>query len=152
MAKKDEKDGKNGDAAAGQAPRRGSGQAPRRGSGQAAVEVEDAPREAPEGARDAQVTGPGGEPAVRIRVDEREMSSSYANAFRTNGTDEEVILDFGLNSTSPRRFRHHHQQHRLPHRLQQPHRLRAGDRGMGSRHAQHGQVVRHRPRPRRTVG
>jgi len=87
MAKKDEKDGKNDGA--------GVSRAPRRGSGQAAVEVEDTPREAPEGARDAQVTGPGGEPAVRIRVDEREMSSSYANAFRTNGTDEEVILDFG---------------------------------------------------------
>jgi len=104
MAKKDEKDEKNGKNAGAAA-----GQAPRRGSGQAAVEVEDQRREATEGARggplgetrDAQVTGPGGEPAVRIRVDEREMSSSYANAFRTNGTDEEVILDFGLNLMNP---------------------------------------------------
>jgi len=101
MAKKDEKDGKNGDA--------GVSRAPRRGSGQAAVEVEDQGREAHDEARgapvgetrDAQVTGPGGEPAVRIRVDEREMSSAYANAFRTNGTDEEVILDFGLNLMNP---------------------------------------------------
>ena len=38
-----------------------------------------------------------GEQQVRLRVDEREMSSSYANAFRTNGTAEEVMLDFGLN-------------------------------------------------------
>jgi hypothetical protein len=34
---------------------------------------------------------------VRLRVDEREMSSTYANAFRTNGTAEEVMLDFGVN-------------------------------------------------------
>ncbi len=34
---------------------------------------------------------------VRLRVDERELQTSYANAFRTNGTAEEVMLDFGLN-------------------------------------------------------
>ena len=33
----------------------------------------------------------------RLRVDERNMSTTYANAFRTNGTAEEVMLDFGLN-------------------------------------------------------
>lgn len=38
-----------------------------------------------------------GQQQVRLRVDEREMSSSYANAFRTNGTAEEVMLDFGVN-------------------------------------------------------
>lgn len=38
---------------------------------------------------------------VRLRVDEREMSSTYANAFRTNGTAEEVMLDFGLNLMAP---------------------------------------------------
>ncbi len=38
-----------------------------------------------------------GKRKVRLRVDERNMSSSYANAFRTNGTAEEVMLDFGLN-------------------------------------------------------
>ncbi|MHC4294792.1 MAG: DUF3467 domain-containing protein [Planctomycetota bacterium] len=42
-----------------------------------------------------------GQRQVRLRVDEREMSSSYANAFRTNGTAEEVILDFGLNLLGP---------------------------------------------------
>ncbi len=42
-----------------------------------------------------------GQQQVRLRVDEREMSSSYANAFRTNGTAEEVMLDFGLNLISP---------------------------------------------------
>ena len=34
---------------------------------------------------------------VRLRLDEREMGTSYANAFRTNGTAEEVMLDFGVN-------------------------------------------------------
>ena len=38
-----------------------------------------------------------GQRQVRLRVDERNMSTTYANAFRTNGTAEEVMLDFGLN-------------------------------------------------------
>ena len=42
-----------------------------------------------------------GQQQVRLRVDERDMHTSYANAFRTNGTAEEVILDFGLNLMNP---------------------------------------------------
>lgn len=38
---------------------------------------------------------------IRLRMDERDMSTSYANAFRTNGTAEEVMLDFGLNLVVP---------------------------------------------------
>ena len=38
---------------------------------------------------------------VRLRIDESKMQSTYANAFRTNGTAEEVILDFGLNLVGP---------------------------------------------------
>jgi len=38
---------------------------------------------------------------VRLRIDERNMPSIYANAFRTNGTAEEVMLDFGLNVVQP---------------------------------------------------
>ena len=38
---------------------------------------------------------------VQVRVDERDLSTSYANAFRANGTAEEVVLDFGLNMQSP---------------------------------------------------
>lgn len=38
---------------------------------------------------------------VRLRMDERDMSSVYANAFRTNGTAEEVMLDFGVNVIAP---------------------------------------------------
>ena len=40
---------------------------------------------------------------VRLRIDEREMSTSYANGFRTNSTAEEVLIDFGLNLTAPAR-------------------------------------------------
>ena len=42
-----------------------------------------------------------GQRQVRLRIDERNMRSGYANAFRTNGTAEEVMLDFGLNLISP---------------------------------------------------
>lgn len=42
-----------------------------------------------------------GQGQVRLQIDERNMQSCYANAFRTNGTPEEVILDFGLNLLSP---------------------------------------------------
>ena len=42
-----------------------------------------------------------GQQQVRLRMDERNMTTSYANAFRTNGTAEEVMLDFGLNLMSP---------------------------------------------------
>jgi hypothetical protein len=42
-----------------------------------------------------------GQKQVRLRMDERNMTSSYANAFRTNGTAEEVMLDFGMNTVNP---------------------------------------------------
>jgi len=38
---------------------------------------------------------------VRLRIDERKMTTSYANAFRTNGTAEEVMMDFGVNILMP---------------------------------------------------
>lgn len=42
-----------------------------------------------------------GKQQVRLRIDERNMRSGYTNAFRTNGTAEEVMLDFGLNVVNP---------------------------------------------------
>ena len=42
-----------------------------------------------------------GQQQVRIRINERDMKTSYANAFRTNGSADEVVLDFGLNMVSP---------------------------------------------------
>jgi len=42
-----------------------------------------------------------GQKQVRLRIDEQNMQTSYANMFRTNGTPEEILLDFGLNLTEP---------------------------------------------------
>jgi len=42
-----------------------------------------------------------GQKQLRLRIDEREMQTSYANAFRANETAEEVMLDFGLNVVRP---------------------------------------------------
>jgi hypothetical protein len=42
-----------------------------------------------------------GQRQIRLRIDERNMRSGYANAFRTNATAEEVMLDFGLNVINP---------------------------------------------------
>jgi hypothetical protein len=38
---------------------------------------------------------------VTLRLDERNLKSTYANAFRTNATAEEVMVDFGLNLVVP---------------------------------------------------
>ncbi len=42
-----------------------------------------------------------GKRQVRLRIDERKMRSSYSNAFRANGTAEELMLDFGVNNVVP---------------------------------------------------
>ncbi len=52
----------------------------------------DPPRD-PEGQARQQT----GQPQVRVRIDERDMTTSYANAFRANPTADEVMIDFGLN-------------------------------------------------------
>ena len=44
-----------------------------------------------------------GQRQIRLRLDERNMQTTYANAFRANGTAEEVMLDFGLNVVTPAR-------------------------------------------------
>lgn len=38
---------------------------------------------------------------VRLRVDHTGMGTTYANAFKTNATSEEVIVDLGLNMVIP---------------------------------------------------
>lgn len=43
----------------------------------------------------------GGKPQpqqVRLRITDQNMQTQYANAFRSNGTPEEVLLDFGINT------------------------------------------------------
>ena len=44
-----------------------------------------------------------GQRQVRLGIDERELRTTYANMVRTNGTPEEVMLDFGLNVVNPAR-------------------------------------------------
>jgi hypothetical protein len=50
---------------------------------------------------DEQARAQTGQRQIQVRLDERNRTTSYANAFRTNGTAEEVIVDFGLNTFAP---------------------------------------------------
>jgi len=50
---------------------------------------------------DAQAREQTGTQQVRLRIDEREMTTNYSNAFRTNATAEEVFVDFGCNMANP---------------------------------------------------
>ena len=61
---------------------------------------DDAPTPQPHAIED-QAREQTGQKQVRIRVDETSMKTDYANAFRASETAEEVILDFGLNTTRP---------------------------------------------------
>ncbi len=48
---------------------------------------------------DAQAREQTGQTQVRLRIDERELSTAYTNMFRTVAGADEVILDFGLNTS-----------------------------------------------------
>ncbi len=50
---------------------------------------------------DEQARQQAGGQQVRLRIDQRNMGTHYANAFRTNATADEVILDMGLNQVIP---------------------------------------------------
>ncbi len=52
---------------------------------------------------DAQAREQTGQRQIRVRVNDSDLTTSYANAFGTNATAEEVILDFGMNTVSPAR-------------------------------------------------
>lgn len=39
--------------------------------------------------------------SLMVRVDDRKMQRSYANAYRTHTTPEDVMVDFGLNMIVP---------------------------------------------------
>ena len=38
---------------------------------------------------------------IQLRIDESKMTSSYANTIRTSTTQDEVVLDFGMNLPLP---------------------------------------------------
>jgi len=42
-----------------------------------------------------------GQQRIRIRIDERNLKTSYANGVRPSATPEEVLLDFGMNQVLP---------------------------------------------------
>jgi len=42
-----------------------------------------------------------GQKQIRVRIDERNLQTSYMSGFRPTVTAEEVILDFGLNLVRP---------------------------------------------------
>ncbi|NQZ68596.1 MAG: DUF3467 domain-containing protein [Lentisphaeria bacterium] len=42
-----------------------------------------------------------GQQTVRVRIDQRDMDSSYANSFRPIASTEEILLDFGINQAVP---------------------------------------------------
>ena len=46
-------------------------------------------------------TGGQGQQGVQLLLDEREMRTSFANAYRIHHTAEEVVLDFGFNMANP---------------------------------------------------
>ena len=45
--------------------------------------------------------GQAGQQGVQLLLDEREMRTSFANAYRIHHTAEEVVLDFGFNMANP---------------------------------------------------
>ena len=46
-------------------------------------------------------TGQAGQQSVQLLLDEREMRTAFANAYRIHHTAEEVVLDFGFNMANP---------------------------------------------------
>ena len=42
-----------------------------------------------------------GDPGVQLVLDERELRTSFSNAYRIHTTAEEVVLDFGFNMANP---------------------------------------------------
>jgi len=57
--------------------------------------------DAPEAAPEAAPKGKEQQQTIRVRMDQRDVKTSYANAFNTHGLINEVILDFGLNMPIP---------------------------------------------------
>lgn len=45
--------------------------------------------------------GAAGQQSVQVMLDEREMRTVFANAYRIHTTAEEVVVDFGFNMANP---------------------------------------------------
>ncbi|HSI37166.1 MAG: DUF3467 domain-containing protein [Phycisphaerae bacterium] len=46
-------------------------------------------------------TAAGGQQQVQVLVDERDMKTVYANAYRIHTAEQEAVLDFGFNMPNP---------------------------------------------------
>jgi len=46
-------------------------------------------------------SGPGAEQGVQVLLDERELRTFYANAYRIHTSAEEVVIDLGFNMPNP---------------------------------------------------
>jgi hypothetical protein len=57
--------------------------------------------ETPQEPAEEQTRGADQQGRVRVDIDERNLRTSYANGFRTTATEEELVLDFGLNHVQP---------------------------------------------------
>lgn len=62
---------------------------------------ETTPESTEAGSPESQAQQQTGSRQVRLRVNQTDAHTSYANAFRTNVTAEEVFVDFGLNQVVP---------------------------------------------------
>jgi hypothetical protein len=54
-----------------------------------------------QGMTGTQTGGAPGQQGVQLLLDERDMRTSFANAYRIHHTAEEVVLDFGFNMANP---------------------------------------------------
>src|SRR5258708_38672246 len=52
-------------------------------------------------AGDTTTTTESGAPSVQLMHDERDMKSTFTNAYRIHTTAEEVVVDFGFNMLNP---------------------------------------------------
>lgn len=55
------------------------------------------PNDSAEAQVEQQLLDQTGQRQVRLRIDQRDLRTTYANGFRTQFTAEEVIIDFGVN-------------------------------------------------------
>ncbi|MBT3198882.1 MAG: DUF3467 domain-containing protein [Phycisphaerales bacterium] len=58
-------------------------------------------KDTPEPTKDTPADAQTQQQTVRVRMDQRDVKTSYANSFNTHAQTNEVILDFGLNMPVP---------------------------------------------------
>jgi hypothetical protein len=54
-----------------------------------------------ENSKDKNEATPEQQQRVQVRIDQRDMTTTYGNAFQSNATPDEVFLSFGINQAIP---------------------------------------------------